>query len=368
MNPAPAQALYTVEQVRQLERFVIGSCGIGGFELMQRAAEAAFASLRRRWPQARRLLVLAGDGNNGGDAFLLAVRARAYGCAVSVVALAASSRGADAARARAQWIDGGSVVTLAADADRAVGAAWNDVDVVVDGLFGTGFARALEGDAARLVATLPAGVPVLALDVPSGLDADTGVAPGTAMRAAATVTFIGWKRGLFTADGPDHCGTLELASLDIPATARERVEADGVLLDARAGALPPRRANVNKGSFGHVLVIGGDDGMGGAVRLAGEAALRVGAGLVSVATRAVHAGMIHAARPELIVRAADGPQSIEGALTRADVVAIGPGLHALDATLGTSFQSSQTKTGYTEGQDFPSDAYRYIASAAKKTD
>ncbi len=326
VNPQPANALYTVDQVRRLDRLAIDVFGIGEFELMRRAAGAAFEMLLRRWPQARRLRILAGDGNNGGDAFLLAGLARAQGFDVEVVALGATSRGRDATRAREQWIGGGGRVKLASDPGVALADAHAAADVVVDGLFGTGFARALEGDAARLVESLPPTVPVLALDVPSGLDADSGIARGPAVRATATVVFVGWKRGLFTADGPDHCGAIELATLDIPADARARVEVDGVLLDASAGYLQPRRTNVNKGSFGHVLVIGGDEGMGGAIRLAGEAALRVGAGLVSVATRAAHAESIHAVRPELIVCAADGPQSIEGALARADVVALGPGL------------------------------------------
>ncbi len=340
VNPQPANALYTVDQVRRLDRLAIETCGIDGFGLMQRAASAAFEMLRRRWPQARRLRVFAGNGNNGGDAFLLAGLARAQGFDVDVVALATASRGDAAARARLQWVDGGGRLSVAGDVCDRSGDVLAGADVVVDGLFGTGFVRALEGDAARLVAALPATVPVLALDVPSGLDADSGVARGPAVHATATVAFVGWKRGLFTADGPDHCGAMELATLDIPVEVHARIEADGILLDARAGDLPRRRANVNKGSFGHVLVIGGDEGMGGAVRLAGEAALRVGAGLVSVATRALHAGAIHAARPELIVRAADGPQSIESAIGRADVVALGPGLgqgawgHALwDAAL-----------------------------------
>lgn len=332
-RPPSASALYTVEQVRRLDRVAIDDFAIPGFVLMQRAAVAALAMLERRWPHARRLDVFAGNGNNGGDAFLLAGLARTRGMDVRVFALGGASLGDDAARARAEWLgQGGDVVAV--DAVNACAA-----DVIVDGVFGTGLTRALDGEAARIVDVLQRqAAPILALDVPSGLDADTGTAHGPVVRAQATITFVGWKRGLFTASGRDACGALELATLGIPERAHESVVADARLLGARG--VPPRAHNVNKGSFGHVLAIGGDDGMGGAVRLAAEASLRVGAGLVSVATRAAHVQAIHAARPELMVRAVDGPQSIAAALERANVLALGPGLgqgawgHALwDAAL-----------------------------------
>ena len=333
-SPGSANALHTVDQVRRLDRLAIDAFDIPGFVLMQRAAAAALALLERRWPRVRRLVVFAGEGNNGGDAFLLAGLARARGIGVRVVALGERSRGADAERARAAWSGQGGGVVLARDLGNTIVG-----DVVVDGLFGTGLSRALDGEAARIVEAINAqDAPVLALDVPSGLDADTGHLPGPTVHAHATICFVGWKRGLFTAAGRDACGALELATLDIPEAARTRIEVDACLLGARG--LPVRSHDVNKGSFGHVLAIGGDEGMGGAVRLAGEAALRVGAGLVSVATRAAHAGALHGARPELMVSAVDGPQSIAAALARADALALGPGLgqrawgHALwDAAL-----------------------------------
>ncbi len=316
-------ALYTVEQVRRLDRRAIESGAIAGFELMQRAAAAAFATLVRRWPGAHRVLVLAGSGNNGGDAFLLARLAQAHGLRVHVLAQDARSEGGDAGAARAAWQgDGAAIGTIDATTHLP------DADVIVDGLFGTGLGRPIEGPVARLVAMLaehPA--PVLALDVPSGLDADTGIANGPVVTAAATVSFVGWKRGLFTADGRDRCGALELATLDIPEALRDEIAADAELLDADAATcLPPRLGNVNKGTFGHVLAIGGDDGMAGAVRLAAEAALRVGAGLVSVATRGGHVGALNAARPELMARGIEGPQALAPMLARADALALGPGL------------------------------------------
>lgn len=314
--------LYTVEQVRRIDQAAIREGGLHGTELMQRAATAAFAALRRTWPQARKLLVIAGGGNNGGDAFLLARLAWQAQWEVHVIALGERS-GGDAAAAREAWTrDGGRIIV----ADEQT--QFPDADVIVDGLFGTGITRAPDGIAAHLIEamnTFRGGR--LALDVPSGLDADNGTAPGVVLRADVTVSFVGWKRGLFTADGVDCCGQLELDSLGIPDPVFAGIGPDCQLLEAEfANVLPPRMRNVNKGRFGHVLVIGGDIGMPGSVRLAGEAALRIGAGLVSIATQARHVGMVVGNRPELMVVAADGPQSVETLLGRASVLAVGPGL------------------------------------------
>lgn len=314
--------LYTAAQVRSIDRHAIDVLGIPGFELMQRAATAAFASLRRHWPHSRRLLLLAGSGNNGGDAFLLGALALREGFDVEAIAASPASCG-DAERARATFVAAGGRVT-AADAD----ALFPDADVCVDGLFGTGLSRPVEGVAAALIRKLTeAACPVLALDVPSGLDANTGTRFGVAVRADVTISFVAWKRGLFTADAADLCGERELATLDLPDAAYAQTDVDAELLDASIDALlAARRNNVNKGSFGHVLVVGGDHGMGGAVRLSGEAALRCGAGLVSIATRAEHVTALNAARPELMAHGVADADSLAALLARATVVAIGPGL------------------------------------------
>ncbi len=319
---ARTTSLYTADQVRRVERHAIDRFGIPGFDLMQRAAAAAYAVLRRRWPAARRVLLLVGAGGNGGDALLLGTLALRDGLAVEALALSDRSTG-DAAQARAAFDRAGGRVRVA---DAA--AEFGDADVCVDGLFGIGLSRPLDGVAAALVARLDATRrPVLALDVPSGLDADTGARLGPCVRADATVVFVAWKRGLFTADGAEACGERELATLDVPLAAFEDVPADADLLDASiAGVLAPRRDNANKGHYGHVLAIGGDEGMGGAIRLAGEAALRTGAGLVSVATRPAQVAVASAARPELMVRGVDDRSALDPLLARASVVAIGPGL------------------------------------------
>ncbi|HEX5960767.1 MAG TPA: NAD(P)H-hydrate dehydratase [Rhodanobacteraceae bacterium] len=314
-NPDPQTALYTTAQVRALDRAAIDG-GIPGFELMQRAARAAFDELRRRWPQARSLCLLCGPGNNGGDGLLVAALARAAGLQADVVATAQSASG-DAGLARERFLsEGGSL---------SPPQALPPADLYIDALFGSGLNRAPDGDAARLVRALNAQPrPVLAIDVPSGLDSDTGVAFEPCVRAAATVCFVGWKRGLFTAQGPDRCGERTLATLDVPTEVYAQALPDARLLLAQA--LPARPRDSHKGRYGHVLVVGGDLGAGGAARMCAEAAARVGAGLVSVATREANVVAILAARPELMPHGVHVPRNLEPLVARASVLAVGPGL------------------------------------------
>jgi NAD(P)H-hydrate epimerase len=315
-SPDLQAALYTTAGVRALDQAAIGD-GIAGIELMERAARAALDALRRHWPQAHTLCVLCGPGNNGGDGFLLAALARAAGLHASVVALAGHRTG-DAEAAGARFVEEGGQVS-------SVAASLPEADVYVDALFGSGLNRAPTGDAATLIAALNAHAhPVLALDVPSGLDSDTGTAFDPCIHAAATVCFVGWKRGLFTANGPDQCGERTLSTLGIPAHVYAHAEPDAALLTPQA--LPARPQDSHKGRYGHVLAIGGDHGAGGAVRLCSEAALRVGAGLVTVATREANVGPILSARPELMPHGVHVRRNLEPLLDRASVIALGPGL------------------------------------------
>ena len=315
----PARALYTAAQVRALDAAATAG-GIAGSELMRRAAAAALAVLRARWPEARRIVVLAGSGNNGGDGLLLAAQARAAGFDARVLMLTASS-GGEAVMAYATARAAGVPIAQADAAAMSLPVA----DVYVDALYGSGLNRAPTGTAATWIAALQPHAPrVLALDIPSGVDADTGMPRGAAVRAAATVCFVGWKRGLHTGRAAEHVGARTLATLDLPHALLASQRPDAVLL--AAAALSPRDRAAHKGAFGHVLVIGGDHGMGGAARLAGEAALRAGAGLVSVATRAAHVAALLAARPELMVHAVETADALASPLTRASVLALGPGL------------------------------------------
>jgi NAD(P)H-hydrate epimerase len=317
--------LFRADQVREIDRCAIDALGGDGFALMRRAAEAAYRRLRANWPEARRILVCVGPGNNGGDGLVLAAIARRDGLDAWTATVASDRVASGAARDARAMADAAGVPESGFLTD----GVWPDVELVVDAVYGIGLSRAPEADAARLIeAVNRSRRPVLALDVPSGLDADSGWAPGVAIRATATVCFIAWKRGLWTGEGPALAGTRWLETLDVDESHVASVGQAGVLLAPvlLARALPPRAPTAHKGHFGHVLAIGGDHGYAGAVRLAAEAAARSGAGLVSVATRAEHVAAIVAGRPELMARAVERPTDLDPLLERATVLALGPGL------------------------------------------
>ena len=315
--------IYSAAQVRAMDRHAIEACGIPAYELMKRAGEAAFACLRRAWPDAPAATIVCGSGNNAGDGYVLAARAREAGIAVTVMSLAEPSGLRDAAAAAFADFQAGGGRTQAFDA-----GALAATPLIVDALLGTGLARDVEGAFRRCIDAVNASErPVLALDIPSGLDADTGLVHGVAIRATRTITFVGLKAGLFLGAAPDHVGALEFAGLGIPESAREDVAPRLTRIDAGvlAGVLRPRRKSAHKGEHGRVLVVGGH-AMAGAARLAGEAALRTGAGIVTIATAASQAAAILGERPELIVAAAESADALAPLLAAADAVAIGPGL------------------------------------------
>jgi len=317
--------LYTAERVRELDRRAIEDHGIRGYDLMVRAGRAAFRLVRLRWPRARRIAVYCGGGNNGGDGLVVARLAREAGFTVDLGLAGDPGRLKGAAgEAWQAWADaGGTVAPLdAVEPARA--------DVIVDALLGTGLDRTVHGAiGAAIEAINDAAAPVLALDIPSGLQADTGSVMGIAVRAQATITFIGYKRGLFTAAGPDCVGAVFSDDLDVPAAvyADDDPSIEVITRAQVARTLPRHRPAAHKGDRGRVLVVGGDHGYAGAVRLAAEASLRAGAGLIAVATRALHAPALAAARPELMAQGIEDPASeLPALLAAADVVVAGPGL------------------------------------------
>lgn len=317
--------LYRCEDVRAIDAFAIARDGIPAFELMTRAAEAAFDLLRASWPDAHRIAVVCGPGNNGGDGYVLARLARAAGRDVRVIALASSpGNSPEAQRAQAEWrAAGGEVDNFEAT------HAFPDCDVLVDALYGIGLTRAPTGAAVQAIDAINAtNTPILALDVPSGLDADRGQAPGVAVRATRTVCFIAAKRGLYTGRARELCGVVTLESLGVmDGTLSVRKPVARLLTpDLLVHWLRPRARDAHKGNHGHLLAVGGDHGYAGAIRLCAEAALRCGAGLVSVATRAENVAGLVASRPEAMVRAVEDATALRTQFARSDVIALGPGL------------------------------------------
>lgn len=318
-----SDTLHTAEETRALDAAMIAS-GINGITLMKRAARAALEVLLAHWPDPARITVLCGSGNNGGDGYLLAALAQEKNIAVQVWAVGAVDKLlGDAKSAHAYAVRSG--VDIAAwHADMALPAT----GVIVDALLGTGSSGAPRHAYAAAIETInDSGLPILAIDLPSGIDADSGCAEGVAVVADVTVTFVARKRGLYTADAPDFTGAVEFASLGAEALPpAEDIDCELLSLPDLLDTLPPRPRTAHKGLFGHVMVIGGDCGMGGAVLLAAEAATRCGTGLTSAATRPEHVAAVLARRPEIMVAGVTSGQALEPLLAKPSVLVVGPGL------------------------------------------
>lgn len=316
--------LYRAAQVRELDRCAIEEHGIPGIELMTRAGQALFQSLQTHWPQARSIVVFCGAGNNGGDGYIVARLALEQGYQVCVYAVSDPKKlKSDAYTAWQQYVDaGGSVLSFKAGVKIKA-------EIIVDALLGTGLDRPVTQLYAAAIDIINASAAkVIAVDIPSGLHADAGNVLGDAVVADVTVTFIALKQGLFTGFAAEHCGDIEFVSLDVPEQIFNQVTAAATRVIYQP--MPPRKRCAHKGHNGHVLIVGGDKGYSGAARLAGEAALRVGAGLVSMATRGEHAGLISLNRPELMCHAVESVVQLLPLLEKANVIVLGPGLGQTD--------------------------------------
>jgi hydroxyethylthiazole kinase-like uncharacterized protein yjeF len=316
--------IHSVAQVREMDRYAIEQLGVPGLTLMTRAGEAALAALQVAWPMAEKVLIVCGNGNNAGDGYVLARMARAVHLEVTVLATdnPAGLKGDALTAYLAFTTAGGRANQWTADASLAA-------DVIVDALFGTGLSRDLdEAWCKRIAAVNGAGVPILSIDVPSGLDAQTGKIRGAAIRADRTIVLGGLKIGLYQGAGQDCAGTVVFDDLSLPKEVADRVGhvAERIDTPLLRAALPARRRAANKGDYGHVLVLAGGLGMAGAARLAGEACLRSGAGRVTVATRAANVAAINAGRPELMTCAVEVGEDLVPLFEQVDLIAIGPGL------------------------------------------
>ncbi|MFO7646688.1 NAD(P)H-hydrate dehydratase [Halomonas sp. 3H] len=315
--------LYRADQVRELDRRTIAA-GIEGFALMQRASAAAWQVLRARWPEVRSLTVLCGAGNNGGDGHVLAALAAAEGLAVQRVLLKGIDELAGDARRAADMATAAGVAAEPWEAGMALRG-----ELLVDALLGTGLSGEVRGAFREAIAAVNAsGRPVLAIDIPSGLHADTGALLGEAVKASATVTFIGDKLGLYTGAAADHVGDRVFRDLGVDAAAEADLVPAARLLEARLvdAWLPPRPRAAHKGDCGHALILGGAPGFGGAALLAAEACARLGAGKVSLATAPAHVTASLVRRPEVMAHGVRGAADLGGLPALANALVVGPGL------------------------------------------
>jgi len=320
-------ALYSVEQTRELDRILIEDCQLSASELIDRAASSALDIIKKQWLHVEHISFLCGGGHNGADGICLAIKAKNHGYKVSVYQLADNDElSGETKKAQQNATENGIAI-------RSFQDNIPPCDLIVDALFGTGLNRPLSDIYKTVVEYCnDSAIPIFALDIPSGLNADTGQRLGTTINATATVCFIGINTGLVTADGPQQCGELFFKDLATPDAVYNQVKpvAKHLCIDNYSQLLAPRTKNSHKGLFGHTLVIGGEHGMSGAIRLAAEAAARTGSGLTSVATRIEHAALITQARPELMCHGIESISDLAPLLSKANAVAIGPGLNQND--------------------------------------
>lgn len=314
--------LYSVKQIRDIEADALSS--VSELTLMTRAGEGAFQTLMDHYPDFESIAVMCGAGNNGGDGFVVARLAFEAGLNVKVFTIGDLSTLSDAAKSAYEAIIEKDVAIQAWDENSSV----DEFDVIVDALLGIGLSGEVRSPYADVIHAInESDSHVVSIDLPSGIEADTGAVLGTAVYASMTVTFIGLKQGLLTGEAVDYTGEVVVSHLDL----EEEIENQPISAlrlddDALLSYLPVRTKSAHKGDLGHVLVIGGDVGMAGAARLCAEAALRVGAGAVTVATHAEHVPVVLSGRPELMCAPVNTEKDLHPLLEKADVVVVGPGL------------------------------------------
>ncbi|MCX7118250.1 MAG: NAD(P)H-hydrate dehydratase [Legionellales bacterium] len=316
-------ALYLTHQIRLCEQHAIDELGISQELLMRRAGTAAFNTLTSLYPDVRDIAVFCGGGNNAGDAYVLARLAHEEGFSVLLVQCKEIEQLPPVAQIMARDAASSGVPCKSFD-----DVSLCEAELIVDGLLGIGLKGTVQGQIALAIQFInDSQQPVLSLDIPSGLDADLGCVMGLCVRASVTVTFMAEKIGLYILDGPDHAGKVICHSLQAAAGLASLSPAAYRLDDtAFHGIMPSRLKNSHKGDYGHVLIIGGGLGMPGATYLTALAALRVGAGSVTIATRPEYAESVLPGLPEVMIHGVDEIDSLKSLLSKATISVIGPGL------------------------------------------
>lgn len=316
-------ALYSCAQIRACEQQAISLFHLDEHALMARAGEEAFSLIKKLYPTVRHIAVYCGAGNNAGDGYVLARLAHEQEWVVTVYQYKAiNDLPLAASHAAMQAMDAG---VICQPIDEPLDS---EAELIVDALLGIGLKGAVHGDIAAAVTQINESVlPVVSLDIPSGLNADTGVVENFCVKAHTTISFIARKTGLYTADGPDYCGTIYCCSLKLE-TCIAQFSPTACLLnpDSLALPIPRRKNNSHKGNYGHVLIIGGGPGMPGSISLVAKAAMRTGAGAVTVATWPEYAKAALTVLPEAMVSAVSSAKELMPLLARATVCVIGPGL------------------------------------------
>ncbi len=311
--------MYRAQDIRELEPLAAKQIDCPMYALMEQAGRAAFDYIIGHYSTRDKVVVAAGTGNNGGDAYVVARLLKQAGYAVTMASIAPQKPlSGDALQAQSAWLATGAPVADLQQHDL------QDCALLVDGLLGTGLSGEVKAPYAEVIDRINhTRLDVVSLDIPSGTHADTGQPLGASIHANATVTFVGTKMGLVTSIGKHHCGQLIFAPLSIGALFHQLAKAQGVCLSFNDFfALPSRPIHAHKGHFGRLLCIGGNRSMAGAIRLSGEAAMRCGAGLVKVYCHSDCRTLVSNGRPELMIAS----DNLLEHLNWADCIVFGPGL------------------------------------------
>jgi NAD(P)H-hydrate epimerase len=329
------QKLYRADEIRLHEQAAAAAIGIDLFSLMQRAGACVYQQSVRLFPDADNYLVLVGIGNNAGDAYVAALTAYNAGKNVTLCAIEPDREVlGDVLRAQQNWVAAGGDVEAFTDEHL------EKADIIIDGLLGTGIVGCIRAEFAEVIAAVNESTkPVVSIDVPSGLDANTGASLGECIQATITITFIGIKTGLTTGAGKQACGELVFEDLGIGEAFANIARSSASALDLKHfKGLAKRAVNSHKGTYGRLLCVGGNKGMSGAIRLSAEAALRTGTGLVKVYAHQDSILQICNGRPELMVAST----GLKEALQWATCIVVGPGLG----------QDEWSKTTFNEVSDY----------------
>lgn len=316
-------ALYFSQQIRACVALCYANFGLKVDDLMARAGTAAITVLRQQFPKARHLTFFCGSGSNGGMGYILARLAHEQGYEVVVNQYKSLENLTEPTRGLAS-----QALAVGVNFQYLDEPIDSDTDVIIDAMLGIGLYQEVQGPLKAAINQLnDSEAPIISLDIPSGLNSDTGQIMGACVKATLTITFIALKFGMLTLDGPDQCGQIIEDSLRLTPFL-ESVTPAATLLSSQLfqSLLPPRRLNSHKNQFGHVLIIGGGIGMPGAVFIAAQAALRVGAGLVTIATHPEHAALALSSLPEAMVYGIADLVALRPLLQKATVCVIGPGL------------------------------------------
>ena len=333
-SSALPKRLYKAHQVALLERLAVEKLKITSYDLMKLAGGSVFRAIKSYYPQATNLLVLAGRGNNAGDGYIVAALAQLSGMSAEVFQLCEDEKLEGDAKLAFGYAKSSKVGMRFLDKVNDIEKFCNTKTVIVDALLGTGINRPVNDSYKKVILAINhLGRPVVSVDLPSGLNVDTGKAMGLAVRAHVTVTFAGLKQGLLTGDGKEFAGEIVFDNLDIPDfifTSEGAPEPSSERIDINyvtPSCLGRRKKSSHKGDHGHVIVLGGDLAFGGAGIMAAEAAMRSGAGLVTLVSRSEHRSAALARCPELmVVGTEDENFDLGGVLKKASAIAIGPGL------------------------------------------